>query len=33
VTYPREGHWVDEPYHEIDVQSRVLNWFDEHLLE
>ena len=33
VTYPREGHWIYEPYHEIDVQSRVLNWFDEHLLK
>jgi len=33
VTYPREGHWIYEPYHEIDVQTRVLNWFHIHLLE
>jgi dipeptidyl aminopeptidase/acylaminoacyl peptidase len=31
VTYPREGHWIYEPYHEIDVQARMLRWFDEHL--
>lgn len=31
VTYPREGHSIDEPYHEIDLQTRVLGWFDAHL--
>ena len=33
VTYPREGHWIYEPYHGIDVQTRVLNWLDTHLLK
>jgi dipeptidyl aminopeptidase/acylaminoacyl peptidase len=33
VTYPREGHSIYEPYHEIDVQARMLRWFDEHLLK
>jgi dipeptidyl aminopeptidase/acylaminoacyl peptidase len=33
VTYPREGHGFYEPYHGIDVQTRVLNWFDTHLLK
>ena len=33
VTYPREGHSIYEPLHEIDVQTRVLNWFDRYVLK
>lgn len=31
VTYPREPHWISEPEHQLDVQRRVLAWFDAHL--
>lgn len=31
VTYPREPHWISEPAHQLDVQRRVLAWFDDHL--
>lgn len=31
VTYPREPHWILEPEHQVDVQRRVLAWFDAHL--
>jgi dipeptidyl aminopeptidase/acylaminoacyl peptidase len=31
VTYPREPHWIGETEHQIDVQQRVLAWFDKHL--
>jgi dipeptidyl aminopeptidase/acylaminoacyl peptidase len=31
VVYPREGHSLDEPAHQIDFQKRVLAWFDKHL--
>ena len=31
VSYPREPHWIREREHQLDVQRRVLAWFDEHL--
>ncbi|MBB5986758.1 alpha/beta hydrolase family protein [Sphingobium lignivorans] len=31
VSYPREPHWIREREHQLDVQRRVLDWFDEHL--
>lgn len=31
VRYPREVHWFHEPEHQMDVQRRVLAWFDGHL--
>jgi dipeptidyl aminopeptidase/acylaminoacyl peptidase len=31
VVYPREGHNLEEPAHEVDFQKRVLAWFDKHL--
>lgn len=31
VSYPREPHWTYEPAHQIDIQERVLAWFDAHL--
>ena len=31
VVYPREGHAIQEYAHRIDVQKRVLAWFDRYL--
>jgi len=31
VIYPREAHSIDEPEHEIDLQMRVVAWFDRYL--
>ena len=31
VVYPREGHSIQEYGHQLDVQKRVLAWFDKHL--
>jgi dipeptidyl aminopeptidase/acylaminoacyl peptidase len=31
VVYPREGHNIQEYAHQLDVQKRVLAWFDKHL--
>lgn len=31
VRYPREPHWFHEPAHQVDVQRRVLAWFDRYL--
>ncbi len=31
VTYPREPHGIGERAHQIDVLTRVLDWFDRHL--
>jgi dipeptidyl aminopeptidase/acylaminoacyl peptidase len=31
VIYPREGHGIGEKMHQIDLQYRVLNWFDTYL--
>ncbi len=31
VVYPREPHGIEERAHQIDVQRRVLAWFDAHL--
>jgi dipeptidyl aminopeptidase/acylaminoacyl peptidase len=31
VVYPREGHSIQEYGHQLDVQKRVLVWFDKHL--
>ncbi|HEY5884669.1 MAG TPA: S9 family peptidase [Pyrinomonadaceae bacterium] len=31
VVYPREGHGINEYAHQIDVQKRVVAWFDKHL--
>jgi dipeptidyl aminopeptidase/acylaminoacyl peptidase len=31
VVYPREGHSIQEYSHRIDVQQRMLSWFDKHL--
>jgi dipeptidyl aminopeptidase/acylaminoacyl peptidase len=31
VTYPREGHSVEERNHQVDAIRRVLDWFGEHL--
>jgi dipeptidyl aminopeptidase/acylaminoacyl peptidase len=31
VVYPRERHSIQEYSHRIDVQRRVLAWFDKHL--
>jgi dipeptidyl aminopeptidase/acylaminoacyl peptidase len=31
VTYPREGHSIEERNHQIDAIRRVLGWFGEHL--
>src|SRR5262249_52483034 len=31
VTYPREPHGFTERAHQIDVLTRVLGWFDDHL--
>jgi len=31
VEYPREPHGFQEPLHRVDVQKRVLAWFDKYL--
>ncbi len=31
VTYPREGHSIEEREHQLDVIQRVIGWFEEHL--
>ena len=31
VRYPREGHGIQEPNHQIDLVGRQLEWFDSHL--
>jgi dipeptidyl aminopeptidase/acylaminoacyl peptidase len=31
VVYPRERHSIQEYSHRIDVQRRMLAWFDKHL--
>jgi len=31
VVYPREGHYIREREHQLDLQKRVLNWFDLYL--
>lgn len=31
VRYPREGHGIQEPNHQIDLVHRQLEWFDAHL--
>jgi dipeptidyl aminopeptidase/acylaminoacyl peptidase len=31
VVYPRERHNIQERAHQLDVQRRVLAWFDKHL--
>jgi dipeptidyl aminopeptidase/acylaminoacyl peptidase len=31
VTYPREGHGLNERAHQIDFANRLLDWFDAHV--
>ncbi|MBM3789396.1 MAG: S9 family peptidase, partial [Acidobacteria bacterium] len=31
VRYPREGHGIQEPNHQIDLVNRQMEWFDSHL--
>src|SRR5262245_183921 len=31
LRYPREGHGIQEPNHQIDLVQRQLEWFDSHL--
>jgi dipeptidyl aminopeptidase/acylaminoacyl peptidase len=31
VRYPREGHGITEPNHQIDLVGRQLEWFDKHV--
>jgi dipeptidyl aminopeptidase/acylaminoacyl peptidase len=31
VVYPRDGHSLQEYGHQLDVQKRVVAWFDKHL--
>jgi dipeptidyl aminopeptidase/acylaminoacyl peptidase len=31
VRYPREGHGISEPNHQIDLVGRQLEWFSRHL--
>ena len=31
VRYPREGHGITEPNHQIDLVQRQLDWFDRHV--
>lgn len=31
VTYPRQEHGIEERKHQMDLLSRVRNWFDAHL--
>jgi dipeptidyl aminopeptidase/acylaminoacyl peptidase len=32
VVYPREGHGITEPAHQIDRVQRILRWFEEAML-
>jgi len=31
VTYPREGHFIEEREHQLDLVRRVVGWFEKHL--
>jgi dipeptidyl aminopeptidase/acylaminoacyl peptidase len=31
VTYPREGHQIQERNHQLDLMNRVLRWFDHYV--
>ena len=31
IRYPREGHGITEPNHQIDLVGRQLDWFQKHL--
>lgn len=31
VMYPREGHGIREPAHQVDLLKRILEWYDSHL--
>jgi dipeptidyl aminopeptidase/acylaminoacyl peptidase len=31
VRYPREGHGITEPNHQIDLVGRQIEWFEKHL--
>jgi len=31
VRYPREGHGITEPNHQLDLVGRQLDWFEKHL--
>lgn len=31
LRYPREGHGIQEPNHQIDLFQRQLEWFDARL--
>jgi dipeptidyl aminopeptidase/acylaminoacyl peptidase len=31
VTYPREGHSIEEREHQLDLVRRVVGWFEKHL--
>lgn len=31
VTYPREGHSIEEREHQLDLVRRALDWFEGHL--
>jgi dipeptidyl aminopeptidase/acylaminoacyl peptidase len=31
VRYPREGHSITEPNHQIDLLGRQLAWLEKHL--
>ena len=31
VVYPREGHNIQEYSHQLDIQKRMVAWFDKHL--
>jgi dipeptidyl aminopeptidase/acylaminoacyl peptidase len=31
VVYPRESHWTYEYEHQLDIQRRMLAWYDKHL--
>ena len=33
VTYPREGHGISEPMHQIDLMRRNLEWFKKWIPE
>jgi dipeptidyl aminopeptidase/acylaminoacyl peptidase len=30
VVYPREGHGIREPAHQLDLMRRALDWFRDH---
>ena len=31
VTYPREGHCIEEREHQLDVIRRAVGWFEKYL--